>query len=362
MRNDIQKVVCERQRGGSSERSLKTALKITPKFFITHRRQYSSFEDFRELVLEYCEDGPSADIIGGIDYCSDFGPMFVSSARHRQEGRCSALGGKKKIEHKRHNENTKPLFRFFRKNLGRPWDDVYSEFCALFDHRSDIGYNMFRHLDWMVAQDILMHNGKPYQSRWGRRDRWWEFPYTGLYVNPVTGILCEGESRRYERPDAPVTSIHWYGDTWFKLEVLKDRNTECGCVHFKVPPLPEEKDKPRYYYRYNDRPPVCVHGHEPTPRPIWYVYTYSWHKPDEVFRVVHHGEYEGAGYGLKEGETHTIYYRDVPTILAEPITQRKKVANKKELQLIHEYLETGGVHQSSPEPKKSRYSRFGVLY
>jgi hypothetical protein len=285
--------------------------------------------------------------------------MFVSSARRRQEGRCSALGGKKKIEHKGHNENTKPLFRFFRKNLGRSWDDVYSEFSALFDHRSDIGYNMFRHLDWMVAKDIIIRNGKPYQTKWGRRSSF-DYPYSGIYVHPDTGLLCEYEREKYERPDVPVTSIHWYGDTWFKLEVLKDRNLDCGCVHFKVPPAPENKKG--YYRSYDDRPAVCVHGHEPTERPIWYVYTYSWHKPEEVYRVIHHYDYEAARWGLKDGETHAIYYRDVPGILAKPITERKKVANKKELKLIHEYLESGGAHQPSPEPKKSRYYRFGVLY
>jgi hypothetical protein len=87
---------------------------------------------------------------------------------------------------------------------------------------------------------------------------------------------------------------------------------------------------------------------------------YTWHDPNEVYRVVHSYDYEAERYGMKRTEytrngeknveTHTIYYRDVPDILAKPIVFRKKVANRKELALIHEYLESGGVQQ--PIPKK----------
>jgi len=54
--------------------------------------------------------------------------------------------------------------------------------------------------------------------------------------------------------------------------------------------------------------------------------------------------------GEKNVETHIIYYRDVPDILATPIIACKKVANHKELAFIREYLESGGVQQ--PIPKK----------
>ena len=151
------------------------------------------------------------------------------------------------------------------------------------------------------------------------------------------------------RPAPDVTSIHWYGNTWFQLEVFKDRNLECNCRNFKVPPPPEGKN----WYSWN-KPAVCIHGNEPTPRPIWYVVSYTFHDPNEVYRVIHHYDSEGARYGLKAGETHTIYYRDVPAILAKPLIERKKVANRKELDLINEYLEGGGGNQPSPDLGKDR--------
>ena len=365
MRQDIQKVICERQQGNSSERSQKTGMKVNPKFFINHhnRKHKGTFEEFRARMLELSDCWDDSDIIGGVDYGSfDWGPNHVSSARRRQEGRCSGLPNATGLYHKRHNENTKPLYRFLTKAVGRPWNDVYSEVCTHVDRRSDVGYNVLRHLDWAVAQDIEIHNGKPYQTRWGRRSS--DYPYSGLYVHPETGILCEYEREPYVRPEPEVTSIHWHDNVWFQLEVLKDRNLECGCRHFKVPPPPEDKNKK--YYSYWDKPAVCHHGNEPTPRPIWYVYTYTWHDPNEVYRVIHSYDYEAERYGMKRTEytrngeknveTHTIYYRDVPDILAKPIVFRKKVANRKELALIHEYLEGGGVNQPSPNPEPKRYS------
>ena len=174
--------------------------------------------------------------------------------------------------------------------------------------------------------------------------------------------MCE-ERQRWTRPEEPVTSIHWYGNTWFKLEVFKDRNLECGCYHFKVPPEPEKDKKGYYRGYYNDKPAVCIHGNEPTPRPIWYVQTYTWHSPDEVYRVISGYDYEGKRIGLKDSETHKIYYRDVPDILAKPITEHKKVCNRKELKLIHNYLSGGGKNQPSPEPPKPKYYyRHGMLY
>lgn len=330
MRQDIQKVVCERQRSGSRERSLKTGIRLNLKQFFNNSSSYKeSFEDFRMKLIDLSDGWIDSDIIGGVDYGSyDSGPSRVSISRRRAYG----------WDCKRHNDNTNPLQRFLCKNVGRLWNDVFSEICAIADHRSATDYDfVIRPVQqWLVAHDILMYEEKPYQTRWGRRDFWWEFPYSGLYVHPETGILCEYKRAKYQPQPKPVTSIHWYDHTWFQLEVFKDRNLECKCVHFKVPVV-EEKNN-RLYYRHLDKPAVCIHGNEPTSRPIWFVYTYAYHLPDEVYRVIHWSDYEASRYSLTIGETHTVYYRDVPDLLATAITQRKKVANRKELKLINEYL------------------------
>ena len=340
MRQDIQKVVCERQRGGSRERSLKTGMKINPKIFINNNRKHKgTFEEFRARMLELSDGWIDPDIIGGVDYGSfDSGPTHVSSARRREYG----------WDCKRRNENTNAITRFLDKNVGRPWNDIWSEVCSAHDGRSKQGADFRKHFDWAVAQDIAIIDGKPYQFKYGRRS-YYDHTYSGFYVHPDTGLLCEAARVPFVRRPDEVTSIHWYGNTWFQLEVFKDRNLECNCRRFKVPPPPEGKN----WYNWN-KPAVCIHGNEATPRPIWYVVSYTYHDPNEVYRTIHQYDREGAGYGLKVGEVHHIYYRDVPTILAKPIVERKKVANRKELGLINAYLEGGGANQPSPDLGKDR--------
>jgi hypothetical protein len=345
MRSDIQKVVCERQRGGSRERSLKTGLKINPKSFINNHR-HNSFEDFRGNMLDVCEQHPEQDdVIGGVDYGSfDPGPSRLPIARHRAYG----------WDCKRKNENFNPIYRFLRKCVGRQWNDVYSEICTHLDRRSHQDSDVLRSVAWTVAQDIMLFDGKPYQPRWASRSSWLDYPYNGLYVHPETGILCEYKRPEYVRPPAAVESIHWYGNVWFRLETFKDRNLQCGCVHFKIPPLPEKRNK-AYYRRYHDNPAVCIHGNEPTPRPIWYVYEFEFHNPNDVYRVVHSYDRDSSRFALAANdEPHKIYYRDVPDVLRKPYVIRKKVANRKELKFIYGYIEAGGVNKPSPDPIPTR--------
>lgn len=303
MRQDIQKVLCERQRSGSSEKSIKTRLKLNPNLFNS-----------------YCDD----DGYDCVD--ADPGPIRFSSARRRQESHG--------VFHKRHSHNYRAMTQFLRKAVGRPWDDVFSEICQNIDQRSDIGYHFFRNLRWTVESNVIFNieDGKPYHGC--SRGR---YEYNGFYIH--NGILCENERPRYQRPKAPVDSIHWYGDVWFQLENLK-RPAKCGCLHYK--PRIDRTD-PGYYWKYSNTPETCIHGNEQTTVPLWYVIKYSFHKPDEVFQVWTYeecGDQYRSRYGLKApGDKYYIYYRDVPKKMKEPITVHKKVANKKELKLIREYLE-----------------------
>jgi hypothetical protein len=55
-------------------------------------------------------------------------------------------GGKTtRLSRKELNENLNPLWRFLKKNCGRPWSEVYSEMREVCDARSAIGYHIFQH-------------------------------------------------------------------------------------------------------------------------------------------------------------------------------------------------------------------------
>jgi hypothetical protein len=90
-----------------------------------------------------------------------------------------------------------PLERFLRSNVGRPWDKMYSELCAGLDKRKVTGKHVFDHVDRMVEKHCFVgDDGGVYTRGWHG-----EWPVTGMYVHPRTGLLCEAprKSKRERR-------------------------------------------------------------------------------------------------------------------------------------------------------------------
>jgi len=302
MRDDIAKLICERQRIGSRSKSIKTGRKLNP-------------------YLDY----DSGDV--------DWGPTYVSSARHRQELRCSTIRerGMGKTNYKNLNENLRPLYQYLDKSVGRPWDSVQSEILENIDVRRAIGYHVMQHVGWHVDTT-------------GLNRRWSE-----LFVDD-NGILRKTvrESRTaWKKKKDPITSLHWYGNVWFKLETLNGPAEACGCVHFKYR---DDFPKASRYYRYDRGPETCIHGNEASKREIWYVIEYGYHSPDKVHMIYRYedGPITAARYGLKApGDIHVVYYRDVPKLLEKPFEVRRKVTNRKELKLIRKAIEEAAAEAAS---------------
>lgn len=98
-----------------------------------------------------------------------------------------------KGERKRFGDLLGPLRGWVRKQVGRKWNDVYSEVCEHFDRRSQIKDHVHVHiLRDFVDTKVKLIDGKVYViNRWGG---WREVsgtqkrPY--FYVHPGSGILC----------------------------------------------------------------------------------------------------------------------------------------------------------------------------
>jgi hypothetical protein len=163
MRNDMAKVVTERPRRGSSEPSRKWGRRLTkdeiPRDFLENER--------------YRYDDPDPD--KGYDY--DYGPLRTGRWR-RQYGSDS----------KDFSDLLGPLRGYLRKHVGRPWNAVWSELSAHLDKRSVTGSHIFDHIKQEVEQHCwLAVNGKVYYRRRYSRA---ETEVTGLYVHPMTHLLC----------------------------------------------------------------------------------------------------------------------------------------------------------------------------
>ena len=62
-----------------------------------------------------------------------------------------------------------PLRRYLRKQVGRPWDKVWSEITQTLDSRSLTGQHIFDHIRWEVEQEAWIgDDGRLYHKRrWG---------------------------------------------------------------------------------------------------------------------------------------------------------------------------------------------------
>ena len=89
----------------------------------------------------------------------------------------------------------KPLRRYLTSQVGRVWDDVYSDLCGdATIGGGELVYEMRRWIDFIVELNVQMIDGKPYT------DRGFEISGCGwreLWVHPETGILMMSEKRRY---------------------------------------------------------------------------------------------------------------------------------------------------------------------
>jgi hypothetical protein len=98
-----------------------------------------------------------------------------------------------KQNRKTFGDHLNPLRKFIGSQVGKRWDDVFSEISRLFDQRSQLKFHVHQHVfDDFVELNTRMIDGKVHLfSRW---DGWKEvgasYSRQNFYVHPVTGVLC----------------------------------------------------------------------------------------------------------------------------------------------------------------------------
>lgn len=152
MRKDMSKVVIERPRHGHADRSEKTRLRL---------RHFDADREYDEYPGHL-----PASMMRGTKSFSDF---------------------------------LNPLTRFLRSNVGRPWDQVYSELCAHLDRRKTTGRHVFEHLEDFIetncftGDDGEIYAITPYRGIRAIGDLKWR--RDAFYVHPRTGLLLREQQR-----------------------------------------------------------------------------------------------------------------------------------------------------------------------
>lgn len=98
------------------------------------------------------------------------------------------------------NENLAPLRRFLGSRVGRPWDAVRSEICALLNVRSAVQKHVLDHVKDMVEENTVLVAGQPHHApHHGRSTLITGGRWDGFYVCPLTGALRRSTIRRRRR-------------------------------------------------------------------------------------------------------------------------------------------------------------------
>ena len=99
------------------------------------------------------------------------------------------------------NENLNPLKRYLNKQVGRPWDKVFSEICEYVDTDSTVKKHVRDHIEWFVNKHVVVEDKKVYNKAARYRGYRPELYKDELYVDPKTGILrkyTSGKSYKYK--------------------------------------------------------------------------------------------------------------------------------------------------------------------
>jgi hypothetical protein len=86
------------------------------------------------------------------------------------------------------NDYLSPLRRYLAKQVGRPWDKVYSEIASKFGTRGPIHYHLRMHIFDFVAVTPRRH-GTSWRDHDGRRRSAIQLWHQPFYVDERNGIL-----------------------------------------------------------------------------------------------------------------------------------------------------------------------------
>ena len=113
------------------------------------------------------------------------------------------------------NDNLAPLVRYLRSQVGRVWDDVYSEICECLRPTSTLQQHVRDHLEDYVAVSTWMQDGEVWgQGRWGRLQALSGPGYgPDFYADPRDGRLRARPFHAWRRPptEVPDPDVRWDG-------------------------------------------------------------------------------------------------------------------------------------------------------
>lgn len=205
MRQDMYKVIVERPRAGGDS---------------TYNKRNRHKEDLRNSIATEVDHyfNPPEQKYEDIFYCCaecTGEPWLLPLGSHEREAPSGIVKMRpvgRGVGRKMLNENLSPLWHYLRSQVGKCWDDVYSDIRKNLSPKSTVQMHVVQHLKWQVeektflGEDGLVYAHKSYRGvECMETPTWSKFPF---YVHPVTRELCESPSlARKIKKKPPVTKV-----------------------------------------------------------------------------------------------------------------------------------------------------------
>lgn len=121
---------------------------------------------------------------------------------------CPYLHKRGRYRTKYFSDNLSPLRRWLRSQVGRPWDEVYSQLCRRLDTRTLSGQHIFSHVWDYVERYVVFVDGIPYSKEDTRYPlvKTYRYERDRFYVHPESGILCQVKALPPKRKSKPEVS------------------------------------------------------------------------------------------------------------------------------------------------------------
>jgi hypothetical protein len=144
-----------------------------------------------------------------------------------------------------------PLRRWMHSQVGRPWNAVYSEACAVIKPDSVVRAHIKTHLLEFVQRHTFMQDGRVwcFTHGWqagGRPIEQAASRWTPFYVHPITGRLCEVPPRPRRRPHEELRDRRAVTQRWLTKTLLLRRihGLWFACEMRPFPPEHERGNRP----------------------------------------------------------------------------------------------------------------------
>lgn len=113
-----------------------------------------------------------------------------------------------------------PVHAFVRSNVGRVWDEVYSEIRAHIDQRNEVQYHLLTHIEQYIEIKTFIDRDGDICTAGNHFWRNRKLREGDIYVHPISGLICEipNKRRRDPRYERAVHSLYAvFGNHWHSV-------------------------------------------------------------------------------------------------------------------------------------------------